>query len=153
MRSTKNLEFLNYYTASKRSEAQRIFRNIAGITAVVPALMKEEAQGEDGWLKTFAEIIEGNKDLTWEEIVGELKKQGFSKKDSDTRWYLKAKMYEYSVNIPAYKVELRSRILHEFKGFWVLKINEKEIEGFQKFGLDILKEFENLESEMEFQMI
>ncbi len=155
----KTLEFLNYYTASKRSEAQRIFRKIAGITAVVPALMKDEAQGEDKWLKTFAEIIEGErkdksgKEWTWEEIIEELRKERFSQPKSDAKWYLKAKMYEYSVSVPAYKKGLYSRLSHEFKGFWVLKVEEQEKEKLEKeklkeFGLDILKEFGKLEDEV-----
>ncbi len=154
----KILEFLKFYTTSKKSEAQRIFRKIAGITAVVPALMKEDATDEEKWLKKFAEIIEIQKgigeDWKWEEIIKELQKEGFSRGESDAKWYLKAKMYEYSVSVPAYNVsaykrELLSRLSHEFKGFWVLKLKEGEIEKLKEFGLDILEEFENIEEELD----
>lgn len=152
----ENLKFLSYYTASKRSEAQRIFRNIAGITAVVPALMKEEAQGNEKWLKAFAEIIEGErknksgKEWTWEEIIEELRKEGFSQPELDAKWYLKAKMHEYSVSVPAHKKGLYPRLSHEFKGFWVLKVEKNEVDVLRKFGLDKLEEFKNIEEEIEF---
>ena len=149
----KTLDFLKYYTASKRSEAQRIFRKIAGITAVVPALMKVEAKGKEEWLKAFAEIIEGErenksgKEWTWDEIIEELRKEGFSQPESDAKWYLKAKMHEYSVSVPAYKKDLHSRLSHEFKGFWVLKVKKNEIEDIKKFGLDKLEEFKDVEDD------
>jgi len=146
------IKFLNYYTISKKSEAQRIFRRIAGITAVVPNLMKKDAKRNE-WLARFAEIIENNSNLTWKDIVEELKKYGFSWSDSDARWYLKAIIYEYSVNIPAYKKGLFSRLTHEFKGFWVLMVDKEEINELQKFGLDILKELKNIEEEIESQII
>ena len=37
----ETLKFLNYFSASKKSEAQKIFRRLAGFNAVVPVLMKD----------------------------------------------------------------------------------------------------------------
>ena len=135
------LEFLDYFNVSKKSEAQRIFRRLAGVQAVVPAVMRleEEEIGLDGEntstdgekLKEFSQFIENeeNRNSTYEEIE---KLFGLSK------WEVKRVLYEYSVNVPIFYFEKlqKERLLTEFKGFYVLKIKEEYAEDFKEYGID-----------------
>jgi len=128
----KNLEFLKYYTASKRSEAQRIFRELAGFNVVVPALMMED---KEKWVQKFAKFVEDGDNRPWDNIQEELRIEGLS------RWHLKAKLYEYSVSLPQFLLDkFRNRLNGEFKGFGVLKITKMEKEQLKKYGLDKLKD-------------
>ena len=150
----KNLEFLKYYTASKRSEAQRIFRELAGFNVVVPALMEDEEE----WVKEFAKVIKRGEDLPWRKIlenIGVIKENEeenkIKEKEREWRWRLKAKLYEYSFNLPQFLAKkYNNRITHEFKGFGVLQIGEKdkkdEKENLKKYGVDKLPDFTNIES-------
>ena len=121
------LEFLKFYNASKRSEAQRLFRKLAGFQVVVPAVMRLC----DEKLKKFSQFIENeeNRNSTYEEIE---KLFGLSK------WEVKRVLYEYSVNVPIFYFEKlqKERLLTEFKGFYVLKIKEEYAEDFKEYGID-----------------
>jgi len=142
----ENLDFLKYFTVEKKSQAQRVFRRIAGIQVVIPEIMKHYG---DELTEKFAEIVE-NLDLnkiTWEEIVDELNKKlsnGLNK--IETKWMLKKILYEYSINIPVFYWEggkLSNLRTHEFKGFQVLKLSREQAEEVYWYGIDkILKKEE-----------
>ena len=121
----ETLRFLNYFSASKKSEAQRIFRRLAGFNAVVPVLMKED---DREWVKKLGEVIEKGSDISWNEI---------EKETDENRWILKAEIYSYSIPIPEFA--LKKYIWHlsnEFKGFRVLNVKKDEIENIKQYGLD-----------------
>ncbi len=123
------LENLKFFSIEKRSDAQRVFRNIAGVQVVIPELMMNE---NDQNLKKFAEIIvSSDKDLSWKEIVNKV----YNDENSDKRWELKKWLYEYSVNVPVYYL---NKLFHKtFKGFYILSINDpKNLEKLRKYGID-----------------
>lgn len=123
----RNLEFLKYFTVEKKSKAQRLFRRIAGIQVVIPAVMKIYGDEID---KAFAEIIENpeSNKKTWKEIENEI---GVNKLE------LKKKLYEYSINIPIFYLDDLMRLIkHEFKGFYVLGVDEEDAKLIYEFGLD-----------------
>jgi len=134
----KNLEYLKYFTAEKKSEAQKLFRSIAGVQVVIPQLM---AFSDDEQIKKFAEIVKNpnEKNISWKNIFKE-KEITFSKDK------LKRILYEYSLSIPVYYFEKNHSniISHEFKGFSVLR-NIGKIEELRKYGIDAVRE--NIESE------
>ena len=135
----QNLEFLKYFTVEKKSQAQELFRRIAGIQVVIPEIMKHFG---DALERKFAEIIEdpvsGKK--TWDEIINELK--DILPKNIDeinAKWYLKKSLYEYSINIPIFYWEngkLSDLRVHEFKGFHVLKLSKEQAEKVYLYGID-----------------
>ncbi|MCX8174233.1 MAG: CRISPR-associated helicase Cas3' [Thermoplasmata archaeon] len=144
----KNLEWLKYYSAEKRSEAQRIFRRIAGLQVVVPQIM---LRADNDVVRALGKIIldrgvnEKWKDRRWEDICEKIKE--------DTgkivgEWELKSFLYEYSTNLPVYYIE-KNRFkltVGEFKGFHVLYISEALVDDCIKFGIDTaLKEIESME--------
>ena len=89
--------------------------------------------------KSVIPDINDRLDEIFEEI--ELKPQSKQEK-SKLKWEIKAALYEYSLNIPAFSLEnYYSRLNGEFKGFWILKIDDKEMEDLKVYGLDKLKEF------------
>lgn len=123
----RNLGFLKYFTVEKKSQAQRLFRRIAGIQVVIPAIMKICGDKID---KAFAEIVENpeNNRMTWEEIkdiVGE------------DKWTLRKRLYQYSINIPIfYWEDLAQLIKHEFKGFYVLKVSDEDAKRILEYGIE-----------------
>ena len=131
----ETLEFLNYFSASKKSEAQRIFRKLAGFNAVVPALMKEDNKG---WVRKLAEIIENGDSISWNEIENETGKN---------RWILKAEIYNYSVTVPEFALEKYGWFLSpDFKGFKVLRVEKEVINNIKEYGLDNwFQELEDIE--------
>jgi len=135
----KNLEFLKYFTVEKKSQAQRLFRRIAGIQIVIPEIMKHFG---DDWERKFAEIVEDadSSKKTWDEIVNKLK--DFLPKDMDkaeAKWWFKKILYEYSVNTPIFYWE-DGRLLdlrtHQFKDFQVLKLSKEHAEKVYQYGID-----------------
>jgi len=127
----KALNFLDYFSASKKSDAQRIFRRMAGINAVVPALMKED---KEDWVKKLAEIIENGNDISWKEIREKIKEKTGEDK---SKWDLKAEIYNYSVAIPEFAVKkYRWHLSNEFKGFRVLTVKKEQIGNIKEYGLD-----------------
>ena len=143
----ENLEFLKYFTAEKRSEAQRIFRRIAGIQVVIPEIMKHYG---DDLAKKFAGIVENadSDKKTWDEIVSEL---GSDPRKAENKWLLKKILYEYSVNIPVFYwkgEKLLSLRTHEFKGFQVLKLSKEQAKEVWEYGIDSDKIFRRMEEEV-----
>ncbi|MEM1724485.1 MAG: CRISPR-associated helicase Cas3' [Thermoplasmata archaeon] len=124
----KNLEWLKYFSVEKRSEAQRIFRRIAGIQVVVLGLMDKS---EDKIEKVFYEVIKDkeNWDLSWKEIEDKVKEKLDSEelKNKVNKWTLLRILYLYSFNLPIFSLgedySLFREILEEknLKGFYVLK--------------------------------
>lgn len=139
----KNLEWLEYYSAEKRTEAQRIFRRIAGVQVVIPKLMEIE---NDEIAKIFAEIINDHENTSWENIIKKIKEK--TSKDVN-RWSLKKILYDYSTNIPMFYFEKhKSVVSHEFKGFYALKLPDEKIEECKEFGIDSLGNIDELEIKM-----
>lgn len=137
----RNLDFLKYFTVEKKSQAQRLFRRIAGIQIVIPAIMEIDGDEID---KAFAKIVknpESNK-KTWKEIENEV---GVNK------WELKKRMYQYSINVPIFYLDdLMPMIKHEFKGFYVLLgVSDEDAKRLLKYGIekDILRTLTRSEEE------
>ena len=135
---TKTLEWLGIYQASKKSEAQRIFRRIAGVQLVIPKIM-ELQEKEIEHLKSLANIIRDHEKSknSWKEIAKEI----FNSSTNVEYNVLKILkwMYEYSIPTPEYVI--RRHLLglaREFKGFYILDLNEKDAEKVRKLGVDII---------------
>ncbi len=146
------LKWLEIYQASKRSEAQRIFRRIAGVQLVIPQIMREDMQAREDInkedsekLKKLVEMLErGEYRDSWKDITkGILGTEDITEtklnyeKLKILRW-----MYEYSIPIPEYALNgyLEKRP-YEFLGFYVLNIKPEKakIEEINKYGIDILR--------------
>lgn len=132
----KNLDWLKYYSAEKRSETQQIFRRIAGVQIVIPRIMEKE---NDETSKSFAEIINNpeNKNISWETILKKIKEK--TNKDTNV-WSLKKILYDNSTNLPMFYFEKLRRQVREFKGFYVLKLPDEKVEECIKFGIDSLRD-------------
>ncbi|MDK2781743.1 MAG: CRISPR-associated endonuclease/helicase Cas3 [Archaeoglobi archaeon] len=129
----KNLEFLKYFSVEKKSQAQRLFRNIAGIQILIPAIMKNIGDEKD---REIAEAIEENGDITWSELEEKIRMN---------KWEIKKRLYQYSVNIPVFMLEnTESPLKGEFKGFKILDVPEKDVEDLVEYGIDrnVLKSYE-----------
>jgi CRISPR-associated endonuclease/helicase Cas3 len=142
------LKNLQYFSIEKRSEAQRVFRNISGIQFVIPQLMEKE---NDEHLKEFAKIIlSSDRDLSWNDIV----KDVYNDENTGKRWELKKWLYEYSVNLPMYYIKNKNYLFYKnFKGFYILSINnDEDLEKIRKYGIDeFFKDIdETLERENDF---
>jgi len=143
----KNIKNLQFFTVEKKSEAQRLFRKIAGQAAIFPAVMDLDTSGtEEGKLiKAIAKILkdENNYELPWTNLIRLLKNDGVTvssdKKDIDTlKWNIKKILYDYSINIPQYALEkyLRTFSFNKFKGFLVAKIKKEDADMIKKLGVD-----------------
>jgi CRISPR-associated endonuclease/helicase Cas3 len=123
----RNLEYLKYFTVEKKSQAQRLFRRIAGIQVVIPAIMRTNGDEID---KTFAKIVEdpeSNK-KTWKEIENEV---------NLNKLELKKRLYQYSINIPIFYLDdIMQLIKHEFKGFYVLKVSDEDARRLLEYGIE-----------------
>ncbi|WP_424355914.1 CRISPR-associated helicase Cas3' [Methanobacterium sp. MBAC-LM] len=144
----KNLDYLNYFTVEKKSQAQRLFRTIAGVNAVIPNLMKYE-KDDLNVKKEFAKILNNseNRKVSWKKIEEEILKLTGKKVN---KWDLKKILYEYSVSIPIFYSEkndfLDKITFPEFKGFYVLnQLTEDELKSIYECGIDSI--FEKLEND------
>jgi CRISPR-associated endonuclease/helicase Cas3 len=147
-----NLKWLEYVSLEKRSEAQRIFRRIAGIQVIIPDLMFKGSEIE----RAFGELIK-DKD-NWilpfesesaESLVNKIKvKVNDSVKNQVTRWKLLEILYNYSFNLPIFSIEHNTFEILErnnFKGFFVLKtdkVNKDEIIEIEKYGVNKIKDID-----------
>ena len=144
---------LKFFSIEKRSEAQRLFRKIAGLSFILPDLMEREAADdtqESKLKKAFAEIIRNqeNKELSWREIADKLNNFSYDDK-KNWGWKLRALLNSYSITIPIYYIENqqtkgRYLLAHEFKGFYVWRIKEDKIDSVIKKGIDITEDIENV---------
>lgn len=145
---------LKYFSIEKRSEAQRVFRKIAGLAFVFPDLMEtdewvkdESRKNEEIELrKIFAEIVRNHeyKEFTWKDIIQKIKvKRSFNEEDKKLQWNLRKLLNDYSINIPIYYIEGQQEergvylLRHEFKGFYVWKLKKEKIGEVLKKGIDV----------------
>lgn len=157
----KNLEWLEYYSAEKRSEAQRIFRRIAGIQVIVPDLMQKS---NDEIEKVLGEIIKDKDnwslplDSEEKESISSKVKEKLSKKELKNRvdkWKLLQIMYSYSFNLPIFsfgednKNQYKILERNNFKSFFVLKTENLDIEEIKNYGINSLKDIDIDISEIE----
>lgn len=133
----KNLEFLKYFSVEKKSQAQMIFRNIAGFQLAIPKIM--EKYGKD-WIKTLAGLLKNKeKVMSWNELEKLLGK---------SMWEIKKALYDYSTNIPMFYFNKIKNHVREFKGFYLFELNDEDAEIIYKYGLDkVLKERYNARDE------
>lgn len=127
------LKDLKYFSVEKKSQAQLLFRRIAGVKIVIPDLM---IQDFDNIQKIFGKCIkEGVK--TWKEIIERIKEDTGEEVDI---WTLKKLLYEYSINMPIYyeeKSDFWGKTIGEFKGFYIWgHINEDDLNSIKELGLD-----------------
>jgi CRISPR-associated endonuclease/helicase Cas3 len=127
----KNLEWLEYYSAEKRSEAQQVFRKINDIKVVFPDLMKNS---KDPVAQELGMIIENkdNRNISWNEIEYKIKEKT---RQELSHWELIEKMYEYSCNIPFFSFE-KTTNYYNFKTFFVLPSKEVDADYIQKYGVE-----------------
>lgn len=139
----EHLEYLKYFTVEKKSHAQRLFREIAGLQIIIPAIM---SKSKDKIESKFGELIEdeNNNNLPWDEIINKIREE--IKSDDVDEWYLKHILYEYSTNLPFFileKLQRKGRIfeIKEFKGYHTLVIRDTKdrdaiIDEIKEYGLD-----------------
>lgn len=129
----KNLEFLDYFSVEKKSQAQRLFREIAGFQVIIPAAMKYAVKnyGEKDWVEKLAELMEEKREYSWTELETKLNKK---------KWEIKEAFYNYSVNIPQYFLMRLKGELSEFKGHLVLWVSEKYLGDLWEYGFDKVSE-------------
>ncbi|MDI6702056.1 MULTISPECIES: CRISPR-associated helicase Cas3' [Methanothermobacter] len=136
------LEDLDYFEVEKKSQAQKIFRKMAGYKVFIPDLVMQYSDSETE--KLFAELIK--KDFkTWKDILEEIK----SLTDNELSiWDLKRTLYDYSINIPIFyeeKSDFWARTVGEFRGFYIWgNISSEKLEDLKELGADSI--FEETES-------
>jgi CRISPR-associated endonuclease/helicase Cas3 len=130
----ENLEWLKYTSLEKKSEAQRIFRRIAGIQVLVPDLIEAEElkgiiQDKENWDLSLDEIANKIKEKTGKEI---------------NKWEVLQILHEYSVNLPIFTFNETYQNFYNvlerktFRGFFVLNLNRLNLdsEDIRKYGID-----------------
>jgi len=144
---SKNLEWLDYYSAEKRSEAQKIFRSIAGIQVFVPNLPDEENE----IYKALCEILNEDKD-NWNMPLetSDENKDSIVKKIEDktgkavNKWEILNVLYNYSFSLPIFgyeKIRFENLKRNSFKGFFILKEDKKEnLTEIKIYGINKIKE-------------
>jgi len=152
----ETLEWLKYWSAEKKNEAQRIFRNIAGIQVFIPNLPNQE----DELYEALCEALKDKKnwEISFEDLINKIREKikNESLKNNLNKWKILETLYNYSFNLPFFGIEnFRERFeiikRNTFKGFFVLNIKEK-LDDLQKYGIDKildldLKEIKMLEEE------
>ncbi len=129
---------LNYFTLEKKSEAQRVFRQMGGMYFVVPALMVEYGYTET--VREFGELLSDPKNfrLGWSDITQKLS-QELGREVG--KWELRKILQEFSVNVPIWFVlkdgNLQHALHNTFKGYPVIVTWGKDkVEKLWKFGVD-----------------
>lgn len=139
----KTLGYLNYFTVEKKSQAQRLFRDIAGYKVVIPGLIELEESNDKSVKNIFVESIRENV-KSWKEIIAKIKED--TGEDVNI-WRLKKILYEYSINVPIYyedKSDFWNRDTREFRGFYIWnRVNDEEVKSVKKYGLDSILKKEN----------
>lgn len=137
------LSKLDYFTLEKKSEAQRVFRQMGGVYFVIPQLMEwygEEYTNE--LVKVFGRVmlLPENWDKSWTEIQELVSKELDGQKPG--RWELRKVLQEFSISIPVWTVLKSTHLLNaikgrSFKGFPVItSLDEKQLEILWKHGAD-----------------
>ena len=151
------LEWLKYWSAEKKNDAQRIFRHIAGIQVFIPNLPNQK----DELYKALCKVLEDKKNWeipfegrTSENLIDKIKneiKDENLKKNLD-KWKILETLYNYSFNLPFFAIENfreRFKIIkrNTFKGFFVLNTKER-LDELQKYGIDKILDLDLREIEM-----
>ena len=127
---------------SKKSEAQKLFRRIAGSQFVLPDLMEKDL--DDNLHKSLAEILKSFEfnNKTWNEIIDRIKEDVGR---NVNKWEIKKVLYEYSITIPYYMLNYIPYPKGEFKGFKFLLLNDKkEAEKIRKYGIEFKRSEEDV---------
>lgn len=154
-----SLRNLDYVDIVKRSDAQKLFRRIAGIKAIIPGLINLSIE-TDEVIKQFVNIINNENDKkSWKIIITDIIKniKGSEPTNEEVkeyirnyRWKFKELLYNYSINIPLFYFEKNrfEEFLQQFKGFYILNIKKQEqLEEIKKYGIDNLKNIDLVEIE------
>ncbi len=163
----KTLEWLKYYSAEKRSEAQRVFRNIAGIQVFVPNIPGENDEIYNALCKILKDqknwklpLISEERDSIVKLIKDKIKDGNLRQNEERLKWKILETLYNYSFNLPIYGFEsnkIRNLSLERnlFKGFFILKSGTVDAREVKDLGIrnimdiDIdLEEIKNIESEI-----
>jgi len=145
----KTFEWLKFHSAEKRSEAQRIFRDIAGVQVFIPELPNEN----DEIYKALCKILKENKS-NWELPLetSDENKDSISRKIKEKigkkidKWKILEVLYKYSFNLPIFgfensKIKYTGLEKRNFKGFFVLKeADTKKLAAIKKFGVKSIKD-------------
>ena len=131
------LDKLDYFTLEKKSEAQRVFRQIGGMYFVVPTLMTKYGYSET--VKKFGKLLSDPKNsrLSWNNITQKLSQE---LKCDVSKWELKKIVQEYSVNIPVWFAlddpYLQGALHRTFKGYPVVLWSEEKAKVLWDYGVD-----------------
>ncbi len=139
----ETLKWLDIYQASKKSEAQKIFRRIAGTQLIIPKIMELQDGIESEYLKKLANIIRNpeKNNSSWKEIAIEI--FGPSSDEGSNVLRILKWMYEYSAPVPEYTLKRHVfGIAREFNGFYILDLEKKDAEKIKEFGVDVIKEID-----------
>lgn len=151
---SETMRNLKYFSAEKCSEAQRLFRKIAGTSFVFPNLMSlyEDWSGNDKLMKLpelakeLAKLMkeECYKEASWKTIVEEIKKSvpNIAKNDEQIRFALRSLLFDFSINLPLYYTEKRQNYYSEFKGFNVFNLYNEKNEDVITYGIDIKEDID-----------
>ncbi len=139
----KNLEFLKYFKVEKKSQAQNIFRRLAGRYVVfLKAMLNNNDKDEDSEkIKRLAEYLKKNinrlKEITWKEIEKEVFNGQWSSND---KYKVKKWLLDYSVNVPEYYFN-KLEIYKEFKGFYICddEIGNDKVSDLIEKGFDAIR--------------
>lgn len=131
---------LQYFTVEKKTEAQKLFRQIAGITVVFPEIM---IKSQNELERELGKILLNSKEITWKNIYEEFKDkwENFGLRKETAKWKFLEILYQYSINIPIPHLKKLSRDFKQryFKGFRILIINDEDIlKQIREYGADIL---------------
>ncbi len=117
----ENLEYLKYFTAEKKSEAQKIFRRLASVSLVFKQELDENIKEH---------ITFENRNKSWKELEELI---GLNKLE------IKKKFVENSISIPIYLFEkIYSTLkIFEFKGFYIVdNLDQNILEKIRIYGFD-----------------
>ncbi len=136
------LDKLNYFNAAKKSEAQKIFRRIAGVQVVFPDLMKYYAtkiskSENSNTISIIGDVIlnfldSGNYDPSWDEVIERVDEKGAkwdnAKEDNKEykKYLIKSILDQFSINIPIFFFDKIGYKLKQFKGYYVFEFYESE---------------------------
>jgi len=152
----KNLEWLKFYSAEKRSEAQRIFRNIAGIQVFVPNLPGEDDEiyrelcnilkDEKNWEFPLTSN-DPNKDSIAKLMKDKIKNKKLKNNEGNLKWKILETLYKYSFNLPIFGLEnniIRHKGLERasFKGFFILNVKDEKLKEIKEFGIPSIKDID-----------
>lgn len=147
------LKDLRYFTVEKKSEAQRLFRQIAGEVIVFPEMMAQSSDEEERKLgEVLKSLISERQNITWQKICEKYEELYGEKLEDEYKWKAREIMYSYSTNVPVFLLRrLRNeKIVRSVVSWGCLKfalilrreVSEQErqeiLKVLEEYGLDIL---------------